>query len=137
MGRTTVCRKMFIVLALAALLVGVLAPAALAINKGCTTYPCYGTHNNDKLAERVGNGVPDQIYGLRGNDNTIHAGIFVSDDDILLGGRGNDTLNALDADGRDTLKGGPGFDVCIIDELYGKDVTQGCERVEEDKAEAA
>jgi hypothetical protein len=31
------------------------------------------------------------------------------------------------------LNGGPGFDVCIIDEdeFYGKDATQGCERVRE------
>jgi len=61
----------------------------------------------------------------------IYASILIRDRDILFGGRGDNRLEAADVDGKDVLNGGPGFDVCIIDELYEKDATQGCERVRE------
>jgi len=117
--------------ALVVLLVVMLAPAALAV-KNCTAYPSYGTDNGEKLAERLVKRSPDKIYALRGDDR-IEAGIFIRDRDILFGGRGDDRLRAADVDGKDVVNGGPGFDVCIIDEdeLYGKDTTRGCERVRE------
>jgi Ca2+-binding RTX toxin-like protein len=46
--------------------------------------------------------------------------------DLLYGGAGRDRLNAQDGDGRDKLRGGPGRDVCYVDE---GDTTRGCEEV--------
>ena len=67
---------------------------------------------------------------MRGNDKR-DAGILIGDSDILFGGRGDDRLEAADVDGKDVVNGDPNFDVCIIDRLYGKDATRGCERVRE------
>jgi hypothetical protein len=82
------------------------------------------------VQERGGKRSPDKIYGLRGNGKR-DAGILIGDRDILFGGRGDDRLEAADVDGKDVVNGDPNFDVCIIDRLYGKDATRGCERVRE------
>ena len=112
-------------LALTALLVAVFASVALAVNKQCTYYPCYGTNYSDTLYERGGNGVPDYIIGRRYGD-LINANSFTADRDVLDGQRGNDRLKAQDGDGRDELYGGPGYDVCYID---AGDYTRGCDEV--------
>jgi len=111
-----------------------LAPAALAV-KNCTAYTCYGTDDGETLVERWGGKrLPDKMYALGGNDKIV-ANFFLGDRDILFGGRGDDRLRAADVDGKDVVIGGPGFDVCVIDELYGKAATQGCERLRERELE--
>jgi Ca2+-binding RTX toxin-like protein len=96
-------RKIFMVLALAGLLVVMFASAALAA----------------KLGETRGN---DKINGGGGRD-IIHADRYGGDRDIANGGSGNDVIHADDRDTRDKVNGGPGFDRCYIDslrELAGK-----------------
>ncbi len=118
--------KRIITTVTAALLVAAMvAPAAMAVDAQCTLRPCEGTAERDTLYERGGRGVPDTIYGKRGNDR-IFADRFGADRDVLYGGRGDDRLYAQDGDGRDRLFGGPGFDVCYVDE---GDSTNGCEEV--------
>ena len=107
-------RRMVMVMALVGLLVAIFAAAALAVNKQCSNYPCYGTNARDTLYERGGNGVPDKIWGLRYGDR-INATTFGADTDILNGGRGNDTLNSQDGDRSDTVNGGYGYDECLVD----------------------
>jgi hypothetical protein len=116
-------RKMFMVLAVAALLAAIAAPAALAISKACTATPCSGTNGADKLRERVGKGLADNISGKGGKD-TLRSDLYGSDRDVLKGGSGNDILNARDRDSRDTLDGGPGDDECRGD---FQDAFRSCE----------
>src|SRR5918993_44513 len=71
-------RRMFLVLVAAALLAAMAAPAALAINKACTTATCSGTNGADKLRERSGNGSTDNISGKGGKD-TLRAEHYRSD----------------------------------------------------------
>jgi hypothetical protein len=118
-------KRIVFMVAVVSLLAGVFAPAALAVDQQCTFNPCAGTNDRDRLYERGGRGVPDTIYGLRGNDR-IYANIFGADRDVLYGNRGNDRLNAQDGDGRDELYGGPGDDICYVDE---GDSYAGCEEV--------
>ncbi len=118
-------RRIGMILAVTALLAAVFAPMAFAVNKQCTLYPCWGTNSRDTLYERGGNGVPDSIIGRRYGD-LINANAFTADRDVLDGQRGNDRLKAQDGDGRDELYGGPGYDVCYIDE---GDFTRGCDEV--------
>jgi Ca2+-binding RTX toxin-like protein len=116
-------RKVFLVLVAAALLAAMAAPAALAINKACTANSCSGTSGADKLRERAGNGLTDNISGKGGKD-TVRSDLYGSDRDVLKGGPGNDTLNARDRDSKDTLDGGPGDDACRGDL---QDEYRGCE----------
>ena len=118
-------RRIVMVAALVGLLVALFAAAALAVNKQCSNYPCWGTNARDTLYERGGNGVPDYIIGRRYGD-FINANAFTADRDVLDGQRGNDRLRAQDGDGRDDLYGGPGYDVCYIDE---GDRFAGCDKV--------
>ena len=118
-------KRIVFMVTVASLLAGVFAPAALAVDQQCTFRPCEGTADGDTLYERGGRGVPDIIYGLRGNDR-IFANLFGADRDVLYGGRGNDRLNAQDRDGRDVLYGGAGEDICYVDE---GDSYVGCEEV--------
>jgi Ca2+-binding RTX toxin-like protein len=76
---------------------------------------CFGTENRDTIYERIGNGVEDNIFGLRGGD-VILADDFTSDRDELDGGRGNDRLNTNDNDQQDLINCGRGNnDVAILD----------------------
>ena len=75
---------------------------------------------------RPGNGTPDAIYGRAGRD-VLRADPHTHDTDRLHGNRGKDRLNADDGDMRDTVTGGPGFDVCIADTTA--EIGGGCERV--------
>ena len=59
---------MMAVFAVVALCVVLFAAAALAVNKQCTGYPCFGGDDDDMLFERGGNGVGDRIYSKPGND---------------------------------------------------------------------
>ena len=116
-------RRIVMVGALVALLVGVFAPAALARIFTCTDLPCYGTQERDDINERPAFGVPDEIYGLRGVDR-INAGISPGDVDFVSGGRGQDRLITDDGpndfpelvDDLDEVRGGRGTDTCRVDE---------------------
>src|SRR3712207_8166615 len=88
-------KRIVFMVTVASLLAGVFAPAALAVDRQCTLRPCEGTNDRDTLYERGGRGVPDIIYGLRGNDR-IFANLFGADRDVSYGGRGNDRLNTQD-----------------------------------------
>jgi hypothetical protein len=116
-------RKMVIMGALMALVVALFAVPALALNFQCTQYTCTGTNQPDNILERAGDGVADNISGLRGGD-TIKANLFTSDTDLVYGNRGNDYLYTDDGDGRDKVHGGPGFDRCYVDP---GDTTDSCE----------
>jgi Ca2+-binding RTX toxin-like protein len=107
-------RRTAMVLAMVALLTVVFAVAALAVNKQCTGYPCFGGDDNDTLFERGGNGVGDRIYSKPGND-VVDVDAFSSDTDIIFAGIGRDTLKADDGDKRDDLYGERGFDRCYVD----------------------
>ena len=112
-------RRIVMVGALVALLVGVFAPAALARIFTCTDLPCYGTQNRDNINERPAFGVRDEIYGRRGADR-IDAGISPGDVDFVSGGRGGDTLitaePAFAPDDLDEVRGGRGTDTCRVNE---------------------
>ena len=107
---------------LVTLLVALLAPVALAAIQ-CRHNPCFGTNQRDTLRERAGEGLNDAIYGKDSGD-FLDASNYIRDHDELLGQRGNDTLDAVDEDHADTLKGGRGFDTCYADAL---DVVYSCE----------
>ena len=126
-------RKLGTVVGVVALMTMLFAGVALAVNKQCSQRPCEGTNSGDTLFERGGDGVNDTIFGRGGND-LIRADSFTNDTDVLDGGRGNDRLNTNDGDSNDTVFGGAGFDVCIIDE---GDNTSGCEDVRVDPGEMA
>ena len=126
-------RKLGTVVGVVALMTMLFAGVALAVNKQCSQRPCEGTSSDDRLFERGGNGVNDTIFGRGGND-LIRADSFTNDTDVLHGGRGNDRLNTNDGDSNDTVFGGAGFDVCIID---AGDNTSGCEDVRVDPGEMA
>ena len=104
-------RKVAMLAATVAVLVLVTAAAVYAVDKHCTSKPCRGTNLADILYERNGDGVPDAIYGLQGNDR-LNAATFENDADKLYGGPDNDHLNTVDTDGNDNLDGGRGFDTC-------------------------
>jgi Ca2+-binding RTX toxin-like protein len=118
-------RKIVIMGALVALLVGVFAPAALARVFTCTDLPCHGTNNPDVINERPAFGVPDTIYGHRGADD-INAAISPGDVDVVYAGRGADTIYTDDGDPYDTVYAGRGVDTCYVDE---GDEYHGCEVV--------
>jgi Ca2+-binding RTX toxin-like protein len=119
-------RRLVIMGALVALLVGVFASVAYARTFTCTDLPCTGTNNPDVINERPAAGTPDEIFGLRGAD-VIDASISFNDEDILWGGRGNDTLYTDDGDDLDEAHGGAGaHDTCVID---AGDVAFSCENL--------
>jgi hypothetical protein len=108
-------RKLVIMGAMVALLVGVFAPAAMARIFTCTDLPCFGTNDPDVINERPAAGTPDEIHGKRGAD-TIDAGISFDDVDVVYGGRGGDTIYTDDGDPFDTIYAGPGYDICYVDQ---------------------
>jgi hypothetical protein len=64
---------------------------------------------------------------LRAGRDVLRADTHTRDTDRLYGNRGKDTLTVDDGDMRDTVSGGPGFDVCIADTTA--EIGGGCERV--------
>ncbi len=119
-------RKLVVVLVVSGLLVAMFVPVALAVNLQCSFRPCYGTDVGDTLYERGGDRIGDLIDGLQGNDR-INANISTDDRDLLYGSRGNDRLTAHDGDRRDSVYGGTGFDVCVVDGR--REVGGGCDEV--------
>ena len=119
-------RKWTILSGMVALMIALCASVALASAHQCSGRPCTGTGSANTLYERPGNGVPDAIYGRAGRD-VLRADTHTRDTDRLYGNRGKDTLTVDDGDMRDTVSGGPGFDVCIAD--TSAEIGVGCERV--------
>jgi hypothetical protein len=107
-------RKIAMLAGLVTLMTVLFAPVALAMAHQCAGRPCTGTNSANTLYERPGNGTPDAIYG-RGGRDILRADPYTRDRDRLYGNRGKDRLNAHDGDTRDSVSGGPGFDVCIVD----------------------
>jgi hypothetical protein len=97
-----------------ALMIALCASVVLASAHQCSGRPCTGTGSANTLYERAGRDV------LRADTHT-------RDRDRLYGNRGKDRLNVDDGDMRDTVSGGPGFDVCIADTTV--EIGVGCERV--------
>lgn len=118
-------KRIVLMVMVAAMMMVLMVPMSLAVEKRCHARPCYGTNKADVLLERRGDGVADKIFGKRGGDR-INASRFNKDRDLLYGGRGDDRLNAQDGDGRDVVRGGPGSDVCYVD---GGDSYRNCETV--------
>lgn len=108
------------------LVIVLFAGAALASGHQCAGRPCTGTNSANTLYERPGNGVPDAIYG-RGGRDVLHAESYRRDADRLYGNRGAAKLRANDGDTRDSVSGGPGFDVYKVDSRG--EVGRGCEAV--------
>ncbi len=102
-------RRIFLVLALAALLVVMFASAALAA----------------KLGEKSGS---DKLNGGGGRD-IVNAARFGNDRDLVNGGSGNDVLYVDDGDTRDKVNGGPGHDRCYADSLR-EVVGRSCEETQ-------
>jgi hypothetical protein len=117
-------RRMLVLVGLSALLLVVAAGIAVAVTKQCNNIPCRGTANNDELFERSGNRERDRILGLDGED-VIDASTFGRDRDVVEGGRKDDRLSSNDGDGRDTVRGDRGSDICFVDP---GDVSSSCQR---------
>ena len=134
-------RKAAMLVGMVAFMSVMFASVALAVDKQCLHRPCNGTDNNDRLFERRGDGVGDTIYGREGRD-VVRADAYTQDTDLLHGNGGNDRLNANDngasdttpEDTLDSVYGGKGFDICIVDART--EVGGGCEDVRVDPGEA-
>ncbi len=109
-------RKTGMMVALVAVMVALFATAAYAAT-------IEGNNNNNVLFETAG----DDVINGRGGADVIDANNFGGDTDILRGGEGNDRLLANDGDTLDTVNGGPGFDICVVDAR--SEVGEGCEKV--------
>jgi hypothetical protein len=105
-------RRVTLMLAAMALMVSLFAVVAYAAqNKG--------TQNSETLIETQRN---DQIAGLRGDDDIL-AGFYsrdqtpggLGDTDRAKGNRGDDFIDLVDGDNRDTANGGRGIDECVGD----------------------
>ena len=90
-----------------------------------------GTAKPDRIIARRGN---DRIYGRQGRDRI--SGSRGKDHvkggkgkDRLSGGKGADHLNAVDGKADRAINGGPGKDVCAIDEA-DLAALRGCERTD-------
>jgi Ca2+-binding RTX toxin-like protein len=85
----------------------------------------YGRGGGDTIE---GGADDDALYG-NGAQDAVNDRVPMAnnDTDTLYGGGGNDTLNSQDADGKDTVDGGLGFDVCIVENA---DTRVNCEQVQ-------
>jgi Ca2+-binding RTX toxin-like protein len=97
-------RRVTLMLAAMALLVGLFAAAAYAAT-------ITGTPQPETLLE---SNRGDTISAFRGND-LIRAGFYGNETDVAWGNRGSDEIRVRDGDGLDTATGGPGNDVCFGD----------------------
>ena len=109
-------RKTGMMVALVAVMVALFATAAYAATID-------GNDNPNALFETDDD---DLIRGFGGGD-VLDANNYRGDTDILRGGPGNDRLLANDGDSRDTVYGGPGFDICVVDDR--SEIGGGCEKV--------
>ena len=105
-------RRVTLMLAAMAMMVSLFAVVAYAAE-------IQGTDNNEVIIETERN---DQIAGHRGNDN-IYASYYdidetpgeLGDTDKVKGNRGDDFIDLVDGDNRDTANGGRGIDECVGD----------------------
>ena len=122
-------RKLMMAVALMVVMVPLVGAAALAADQiiQCRSIPCYGSSNDDKILERIGNGKSDKII-VRGSHDVILANKYGNDTDVVKGGKGWDKINVRDGDPNDTAGGGKGgHDWCITD--ANSELTGGCERI--------
>jgi hypothetical protein len=122
-------KKLMIVLALVAVMVPLLGAAALAHDQliQCRAIPCYGTGNDDKILERIGNGKSDKIIPGGGYD-LILANKYGRDIDVVKSSKGWDKIKVNDNDLNDTANAGKGrHDWCIVDAR--SEVGRGCNKV--------
>jgi hypothetical protein len=105
-------RRVALMVAAMALMVALFAAVAYAAT-------IEGTNNNETIIETERN---DQISGRGGNDD-INAGFYdigqtpggLGDTDKVKGNRGDDFIDLVDGDNRDTANGGRGIDECVGD----------------------
>ena len=123
---------------LALMLSSVLATLVALPNETAFAERMLGTRGDDTI---VGTAKPDRIIARRGNDrvNGRQGGDRISGSrgkdrlkggqgkDRLLAGKGADHLNAVDRKADGAVNGGPGKDVCAIDEA-DLAMVRGCER---------
>jgi Ca2+-binding RTX toxin-like protein len=109
-------RKTGMLVAMVAVMVALFATAAYAAT-------IEGNDNANALFETLGD---DRMFGFDGFD-VLDANNYGGDTDILRGGAGNDHLLANDGETRDTVYGGRGFDMCVVNAR--SEIGGGCERV--------
>ncbi len=122
-------KKTMMVVALVAVMVPLLAAAAIAHDQliQCRAIPCYGSGNDDKVLERIGNGKNDKII-TRGAHDLILANKYTRDIDVVKSGKGFDKIKVNDGDTLDTAAAGRGTnDWCFVDSRA--EVGPGCDRV--------
>ena len=122
-------RKLMLVVGLALVLVPLTAAAALAAGAliQCTNVlPCVASGDNDRVQEREGDGLRDDIR-LKGGKDLVLANKYTRDTDEVSGGTGLDKINVADGDKRDTADGGSGRDLCIVD---ARSEAQNCAQVQ-------
>ena len=122
-------RKLMLVVGLVAVLVPLAAAAALAdgaLVQCNNVLPCVATGDNDRVLERQGDGLRDDIR-LRGGDDLVLANKYTRDRDDVSGGTGRDKINVADGDKRDTADGGSGRDQCIVD---ARSEAESCAKVQ-------
>jgi len=124
-------RKLILAMALVVVLVPLFAAVALAAEGQLiqckNVLPCTGSKGDDKILERVGDGKPDEIVPL-GGDDLVLANKYTDDQDVVRGGGGFDRINVADGDRLDTANGGKGRDFCIVDAR--KEAGTSCARVQ-------
>jgi Ca2+-binding RTX toxin-like protein len=99
------------------------AGSALAVEYTCYKDECHGTNRADTIIGGPDNDKSQTFYGLEGKD-ILKDTNGDDDEDTIYGEEGSDRLNAADGDGRDTLRGGSGYDMCTGDR---NDEFVGCE----------
>jgi hypothetical protein len=122
-------RKLMMVVALVAVMVPLGAVAAFAHDQliQCRAIPCYGSGNDDKILERIGNRKSDKILPSGGHD-VINANNYTNDIDVVTSSKGWDRINVKDGDSNDRASGGRGAqDWCIVDDR--SEVGRGCNKV--------
>lgn len=104
-----------------------LAAGAVIQCKGAP--PCVATGDKDVVYERIGDGKRDEII-LKGGDDLVHANKYGRDTDVVRSSSGDDRVYVNDGDTRDTIYGGKGEDLCIVD---ARSEAKGCGRVQVDR----
>lgn len=106
-------RKILLVAVAVAMLTVGIAGIAVAKTFVCQAVPCEGTDNPDQIGERDGRS--QDIIRANGGDDVVNADRASRDADRVQGKNGDDTLDVGDGDFRDNVRGGSGFDTCIVD----------------------
>jgi len=106
-------RKILLVAVAVAMLTVGIAGIAVAKTFVCQTVPCEGTNNPDQIGERSGRS--KDIIRANGGDDFVNADRASGDTDLVQGKNGDDVLDVGDGDFRDNVRGGRGFDTCIVD----------------------